>query len=388
MTPQFKRWVVLGMSTLCALSSTAAAMPYQHVRVSNMSELVQALGSHRTIHLSPGVYRAEKEQPTLLLKNLSNVRIVGDDAKKTILANDRCHTPLLAFENSKDVRVENLGFARLQPHADEQLDCRPEPVKELRGRNRPMVKPISKVVQWQNLATEIIRRRQQGIELPDYTAAIYPQLREQVQQDTRAFRPTEDAWPERRESMRPRLGKDYAFKHGKFWHKSGVQAQPATMIFDRGENLLVALDGQAEVIFAVEARNNTRRSWTHSESWLQENAIVPQSNAPAPNGIYAMGRALRDRPQSGVDFGSYRILIAGGMPTLREILFHSRDNRLQKEIPWNLDVNESNSRTLGCILLQDPDLVVLANTLHYTKQPIALVIQGRYAKNLQSPDFS
>ncbi len=387
MTPQLKRWAVLGLSTLCALSSTAAAMPYQHVRVSNMSELVQALGSHRTIHLAPGVYRAATEQPTLLLKNLSNVRIVGEDAQKTILANDRCHTPLLAFENSKDVRVENLGFARLQADADEQLDCRPEPVKELRGRNRPLVKPMSKIAQWQQLATEIIQRRQQGIELPDYTADIYPQLREQVHQDTRAFRPEEDAWSERRESMRPRLGKDYAFKHGKFWHESGKQAQPAAMVFDRTENLLVALDEQAEVIFAVEARNNTRRSWTHPESWLKDNAIVPQSNAPAPNGIYAMGRALKDRPESGVDFGSYRILIAGGMPTLREILFHSRDNRLQKEIPWNIDQNESNSRTLGCILLQDPDLVVLANTLQYTKKPIALVIQGRYAKNLQSPTF-
>lgn len=387
MIPRLKRWTVLGLSTLCALSSTAAAMPYQHVRVSNMSELVKALGSHRTIHLEPGIYRAAAEQPTLILKNLSNVRLVGEDPQNTILANDRCHTPLIDFQNSSRVRVENLGFARLQRDADEQLDCSPEPRQELRGRNRPLIKPVSKILRWQELATDIVQRRQQGIELPEYTAPIYENLREQVQQDTRALRATEDHWPQRTYSMRPRLGQDYSFKHGKFWHESGVLAQAATMVFDRSENLLVALDDRAEVIFAVEARNNTRRSWTHSESWLQENAIVPQSNAPAPNGIYAMGRALKDRPESGVDFGSYRILIAGGMPTLREILFHSRDKRQQQEIPWNVDQNQSNSRTLGCILMQDPDLVLLANTLQQTQKPIALVIQGRYAKNLRSPEI-
>ena len=388
MTPHLKRWAVLGVSTFCALTSTAAAMPYQHLRVSNMAELLQALGSHRTIHLEPGVYRSSQASPTLVLKNLSNVRITGDDAKTTVLANDTCHTPLLDFENSNDVRVENLRFARLQANVDERLDCSPEPREALRGRNRPLVKPAQKVQRWQQLAEDIGKRRQQGIELPEYTTPIYTDLLEQVSQDTRALEAAQDAWPQRQQSMRPRLGKGYSLKHGKVWHHSGVTAQAATMVFDRSHNLLVALDDQSEVIFAVEARNNTRQSWVQSESWLQEKAIVPESNAPAPNGVYAMGRALPDRSESGVDFGSYRILIAGGMPTRREILFHSRDKRLKQEIPWNIDKNQSNSRTLGCILLQDPDLVLLANTLQAAKKSVALVIQGRYAKNLSSPEIS
>lgn len=387
MPPHFKRWAVLGISALCALSSTAAAMPYQHLRVSNMAELLQALGSHRTIHLAPGVYRSSQASPTLVLKNLSNVRITSDNAETTVLANATCHTPLLDFENSNDVRVENLRFARLQADADESLDCRPEPREALRGRSRPLIKPAQKVQRWQQLAEDIVKRRQQGIELPEYTTPIYSDLLVQVNQDTRALAATQDAWAQRQQSMRPRLGKGYSLKHGKVWHHSGVTAQAATVVFDRSHNLLVALDDQSEVIFAVEARNNTRKSWDQSEAWLQEKSIVPESNAPAPNGVYAMGRALPDRPNSGVDFGSYRILIVGGMPTRREILFHSRDKRLKQEIPWNIDENQSNSRTLGCILLQDPDLVLLANTLREAKKSVALVIQGRYAKNLSSPEI-
>ncbi len=384
---QLKRWALFCVATLSTLSFTAAAAPYQHIRVSTMHELQQAMGSHRTIHLAPGVYRNTSENPTLTLKGVSNLKLMGSNTETTLLVNDRCHTPLLDFENSKQVRIENLGFARMHRQKDVELDCTPAARSELRGPARPLLKPAKKVQRWQQLAEDIIRRRDQGIELPEYTSAMYTELREQVKQDTIPLEPTLDAWSERKESMRPRLGKGYVKTSTGIFDKKGLSAQAAAIVFDRSENLAIALDHRSEVIFAVEARNNTRRSWTHSEEWLEKNAIVPQSNAPAPNGIYAMGRAIKDNPKRGYSFGSYRILIAGGMPTRREILFHSRDNRLEREIPWNEDVNQSNSRTLGCILLQDPDLQLLAGVLKQTRSPVALVIQGSYSKNLNSPQL-
>jgi len=141
------------------------------------------------------------------------------------------------------------------------------------------------------------------------------------------------------------------------------------------------------VILALEARNNTRFSWSQSDDWLMQKSIVPESNAPAPNGIYALGHVLKDSPELGASFGSYRILIKGGIPAKRQILFHSRDEKQNQEISWTQDINDENSRTLGCFLLQDFDLEIFASLIQESKYPVALVVQGKYSKNLASPNL-
>jgi hypothetical protein len=94
---------------------------------------------------------------------------------------------------------------------------------------------------------------------------------------------------------------------------------------------------------------------------------------------------IRDNPQASFSFGSFRIVLEGGKLTEREILFHSRDHKLNQEIPWAQDLNDENIRTLGCFLFQDPDLNLLAQLLLDANRPVALVVQGGYAKNISSP---
>ncbi|PKL76921.1 MAG: hypothetical protein CVV27_07840, partial [Candidatus Melainabacteria bacterium HGW-Melainabacteria-1] len=327
------------------------------------------------------------QQPTLVIHNVKNLNIVGQDPQHTKLVSTRCKGDLLDFEASSAVRLQGIGFGRMSPGETQELDCS----MGLRAASTgmlPVPEPdVAKIGNWQQLALQINRHRSRGIELPEYTDSLYPQLLEQVRAQTQPMDPAQDAIVERRHSIRPRLGQGYRLKGKQIVTAGHKPAQPAAMVFDRSHNLLAVLDSQANVILAVEGRNNTRQSWVYPSDWLMRKSMVPQSNAPAPNGVYAFGQLIKDSPTASHDFGSYRIVIEGGVLTQREILFHSRDHHLKREIPWQQDVNDELTRTLGCFLFQDADLNQLAQLLLDADQPVALVIQGDYAKNLNSPDI-
>lgn len=393
----------LSKSLSAALILSAFALPVQAgapptLEVSTMEQLIRAIGPHRTIRLKPGIYRISPDlqsspfirwsadkKPTLTLSGVQNLKIIGSGVHNTFLVNDRCSAPVLDFDNVKHLRLQNLSFAHMLDGESTELDCTPG-VRELAQlQAQPLRKNLKALQRWQKLARDIVRGGSQGVELPEYTAPLYPNVLRQVREESRPISAEHDALETRRHSLRPRVGKGYVFRPQGIFSTSGQRAQAAAVVFDRSENLVVVLDRDANLILALEARNNTRRAWTHSEDWMMRHSIVPESNAPSPNGIYAMGRPLKDSPTRGPTFGSYRILIEGGMPTQRQILFHSRDNRMTREIPWNVDSNQENSRTLGCVLMQDHDLMQLARLVQTAEAPIALVMQGRYAKNLKSP---
>lgn len=371
------------------------------LRVSNMQELVTAIGSQRRIEMAPGVYHLSSDlpkspfiswgsadAPALTINGVHNLQITGQGAQKTQLASTRCAGSVLDFTGSQGIQIRGVGFARMLPSQNQPLDCD----LGLRGRlaqsEAAFKQAPARLSQWQSLAKKIIQQRQAGIELPEMTDAIYPELLEQVRSQSSELPPEQDLLKNRQHAIQPRVGLIYSRNGQQVMAISNKQpAQISTLIFDRSHNLLSALDANAQVIMAWEARNNTRQSWDKSPDWLSQFSSVVNSNAPAPNGIYAIGRILNDSPEWGPSFGSHRILIEGGTPTRREILFHSRDQRQQSEIPWLVDSNDENSRTLGCILLQNPDLIQLAQLINQTRSPIALVLQGSYAKNLRSPEL-
>ncbi len=398
-------WPLLAASVLSfGLSQPALAKsPTQTVlRVENVDQLLQALGPNRTIQLQPGVYHLmpglqttpyvkwkSAEQPTLVIQKVKNLNIIGQDAARTKLVSTRCKGDLLDFEASSAVRMQGIGFGRMSPgELIEELDCS----MGERGAEvslMPDFKPDApKIRNWQQLAREISLSHSRGIELPSYTHALYPKLVEQVSVQTKPIEPAQDPIKVRHHSMRPQLGEAYRLTGKRILDSAQKPAQAAAMVFDRSQNLLAVFDKNAQVILAVEGRNNTRQSWSQSADWLMQKSMVPQSNAPAPNGVYAFGQLIKDSPTSSHSFGSYRIVIEGGILTNREILFHSRDHVLTKEIPWAQDINDEQIRTLGCFLFQDPDLNLLAQLLLDADQPVALAVQGSYAKNIKSPELS
>ncbi|MGV3523240.1 MAG: hypothetical protein ACO1RX_03400 [Candidatus Sericytochromatia bacterium] len=370
------------------------------LKVANVDQLLQALGPNRTIQLLPGIYHLSPglkptpyvkwkspDQPTLVIQNVKNLSLIGKGPTLTKLVSTRCKGDLLDFEASSAVRLQGIGFGRMSLGQTQELDCSMGPRGAETGMLPVIAPDVGKIQNWQRLAQDITRQRSRGLELPEYTAPLYPHLLEQVRAQTQPLDADQDAIAVRTHSLRPRLGEGYRLKGKQLVNAAQQPAQAAAMVFDRSHNLLVAFDAQAQVILAVEGRNNTRQSWVYPTDWLMQKSMVPQSNAPAPNGVYAFGRLIKDSPVASHSFGSYRILIEGGVLTQREILFHSRDHRLQSEIPWQQDANDENTRTLGCFLFQDPDLNQLAQLLKDAKQPVALVVQGSYAKNLTSPEL-
>lgn len=369
-------------------------------KVENIEQLLQALGPNRTVQLLPGIYHLvpglestpyvkwkSPEQPTLVIHNVKNLNIMGNGLENTKLVSTRCKGELLDFEATSAVRLQGIGFGRMLPGKQQELDCSMGP-RALEQDEPPEFKPdVNKIRNWQQVAREINRRRARGIELPEYTDALYPQLLEQVRSQTQPLAPAQDAIAERSHSIRPRLGQGYRLKGKQIVNTSQKPAQAAAMVFDRSLNLLAVFDSSANIILAVEGRNNTRQSWNYPAEWLMQKSMVPESNAPAPNGVYAFGQLIKDSPVASHNFGSYRIVLNGGVLNRREILFHSRDHSLNREIPWKQDLNDEETRTLGCFLFQDPDLNQLAQLLRDAAQPVALAVQGDYAKNLESPDL-
>ena len=396
-------WPLLARSLMFVslnLSVMAKTPATPTLKVENIEQLLQALGPNRTIQLQPGIYHLSPglkstpyvkwkspDQPTLVIHDVKNLNIIGNDLEHTKLVSTRCKGDLLEFEASSAVRLQGIGFGRMSPGEQQELDCS----MDLRGAAEgmvPVAEPdVGKISNWQRLAQEITRKHSRGIELPEYTEALYPQLLEQVRSQTQPLDPEQDAIAVRTHSIRPRLGQDYRLKGKQIVNAGQKPAQAAAMVFDRSHNLLAAFDSKANIILAVEGRNNTRQSWHHPAEWLMQKSMVPHSNAPAPNGVYAFGQLLKDSPTASHSFGSYRIVIEGGVLTSREILFHSRDNSLNREIPWKQDLDDESIRTLGCFLFQDPDLNQLAQLLLDADQPVALVVQGSYAKNLSSPEI-
>lgn len=382
------------------LPGLAKMAPLPTLKVANAEQLLQALGPNRTIQLQPGIYHLTPElkssayakwkspdQPTLVIQNVSNLNIIGPGPEQAKLAIPRCQGALLDFEASSAVRLQGIGFGRMLAGEEQELDCSLD-LRGLEQSKLSQIKPdVSKISSWQRLAREIRLSRSRGLELPEYTEALYPHLLEQVRAQTQPIEPQQDALAQRTHSLRPRLGTGYQLKVRQIFASNQQPAQAAVMVFDRSHNLLSVFDKQANIILALEGRNNTRQSWTQTAQWLMQKSMEPESNAPAPNGVYAFGKLIKDSPTSSHSFGSYRIIIEGGILTQREILFHSRDNSLKREIPWTQDINDENSRTLGCFLFQDPDLNQLAQLLLDADQPVALVVQGSYAKNLKSPEI-
>ena len=383
-----------------ASEATVYGPVMKQIEVSTMPELIQAVGPNRRIHLNPGIYRfsnkyqqtefvswIDENNPTLIIKDVSNLQMIGSGLKSTMMVNDRCSAPFLDFQQAKQVRLQGIGFGRMLQNQTEPLDCD----LGLRGRvekaNEVLTPQRDRLNQWHNLAEAIFTNKTRGIEVPEYTEALYTNVLEQVKSETRPIPSEQDLIQVRDHSIRPRLGQGFKLDGLKIFSEGGKQAQSVAFVYDRSHNLLTALDAQAHVILAVEAHNNTRFSWSQTPDWLMQHSIVPESNAPAPNGIYALGSVLKDNANAGESFGSHRILIRGGIPTQRQILLHSRDKKQTTEIPWTQDKNDENSRTLGCFLFQDYDLTLLANIIQGTRQPIALVIQGSYSKNLYSPEL-
>lgn len=391
----FRPWLA-GSLLLASLILPVAAKTVPTLKVANVQQLLQALGPDRTIQLQPGIYHLSPELATtpyagpkapglatLLIRNVKNLSLIGSDPQRTRLVSTRCKGDVLDFAASSAVRMQGIGFGRMSPGDDQELDCSPDP-RAAAVAAPAFVPDPAKVADWQRLAKDIARQRSRGLELSSYTEALYPGLLEQVKAQTLPLDESLDPLKERLHSIRPRLGAGYQLQ-GKRILKSQQPAQAAAMVFDRSQNLLAVLDARAQVILAVEGRNNTRQSWHHPAEWLMQNSMVPQSNAPAPNGVYAFGELIKDSPTASHSFGSYRIIIEGGVLTQREILFHSRDNSLSREIPWKQDLDDEETRTLGCFLFQDPDLNLIAQLLLDAKAPVALAVQGAYAKNLASP---
>lgn len=388
--------ILTGLSAPAMAKSSSAPT----LKVSNIEELLQALGPNRTIQLLPGIFHLtpglkstpyvkwkSPEQPTLVIHNVKNLNLIGHGLDQTKLVSTRCKGDLLEFEASSAVRLQGIGFGRMSAGEKQELDCS----VDLRGASlepaTTFVPDVKKISNWQKLAQAITRQHARGLELPEYTDALYPRLLEQVRGQTQAIAPEQDAIAVRSHSLRPRLGTGYRLKGKQILNAQQKPAQAAAMVFDRSHNLLAVFDDKAQVILAVEGRNNTRQSWKHPADWLMQKSMVPQSNAPAPNGVYAFGSLIKDSPTSSHSFGSYRMIIEGGVLTKREILFHSRDNSLKSEIPWKQDVDDEETRTLGCFLFQDPDLNYLAQLVLNADKSVALAVQGSYAKNLASPEL-
>ncbi len=390
-----------GLSALPVSAAQARNQARYKVRyqVSNFNELVQALGPNREIRLSPGIYQLEpgfKPSPyvkwrspdnhTLVVQNVKNLSITGSGREQTKLVSASCAGEILDFESSTAVHLQGVGFGRRLPGKTQELDCSPDLREQIEAAAMPAFKPDpAKIDNWQRVAHAIANHKSQGLQLPDFTQALYPQLLEQVKAQTAPIQPEQDPIRQRSHSLRPRLGENYQLSGKLILNQNRQPAQAAAMIFDRDQNLLAVMDAQAQVILAVEGRNNTRQSWVHTPEWLMQHSMVLNSNAPAPNGVYAFGTMIRDNPQASFSFGSFRIVLEGGKLTEREILFHSRDHKLNQEIPWSQDLNDENIRTLGCFLFQDPDLNLLAQLLLDANRPVALVVQGGYAKNISSP---
>ena len=369
-------------------------------KVENVEQLLQTLGPNRIIQLLPGVYHLEPglvstpyvkwkspEQPTLVIHNVKNLSIKGNGLESTKLVSTRCKGELFDFEATSGLRLQGIGFGRMAPGKHQELDCSLG-LRALEQEASPAFEPdVTKIRNWQRVAQDINHHRARGIELPEYTDPLYPQLLEQVRAQTQPLTPAQDVIAERTHSLRPRLGQGYRLNGKHIVNASQKPAQAAAMVFDRSLNLLAVFDANAQIILAVEGRNNTRQSWNYPAEWLMQKSMVPESNAPAPNGVYAFGALIKDSPIASHNFGSYRIVLNGGVLNRREILFHSRDHRLKREIPWRQDRNDEETRTLGCFLFQDPDLNQLAQLLRDATQPVALVVQGHYAKNLSSPDL-
>lgn len=240
----------------------------------------------------------------------------------------------------------------------------------------------------QEIASNVKDKGRRGLELNEQTSPIYP-IFDLVKSNTSEISSSQDTIQVRSHSMRPRIGDGYILQNGKVLNQLTLQpAQVAAAVFDRTHNVMVTLDSQGNPIMALETRNNTRRHWQNkSQEWLMDRSMTSGSNAPAPNGIYAIGANYASNSQEGKTFGSRKIGIKGGTITRREIIIHSRDKFEDKEIPWNLDRNHLFSRTAGCLLLQDPDVKLLSDMFKQTDSPIAMVVQGSYTKNITSPQL-
>jgi len=242
------------------------------------------------------------------------------------------------------------------------------------------------VKEWQKVANNIIHSGQHGIE--NYTQLEFqPNLTSVVSSQTTPIEQSQDKLKIRNYSMRPRIGNSYKISGEQILDKTtNMPAVPAAVIFDRSNNLIVAYDKSGKPIIAFEARNNTVKHFEDkSEEWLMQNSMKVGTNAPAPNGIYAIAAEYKDDPNSGKTFGSYKIAFAGGKIADRAILIHSRDYSQNKEIAWTKDATGLQNKTHGCFLMQDPDLVALANLLKEKTEPVAFVVQGSYKINYQSP---
>lgn len=291
--------------------------------------------------------------------------------------------PSVNFPTITDNQTTRLFGESFDP---QQLDF-PVPVQtsisSTTSHNRGQIR------EWQQLAGDMVSGRHRGVDKHRQDAPIYEGLLEQVTNQTQPISVSQDRLRHRQVSMRPRLGQGFRLNQGKIYDAQGQQARAAAVIFDRDNNLFTALNQQGDVILAVEARNNTRQHFTgKSDRWLKNNSVVSGSNAPAPNGIYAVEDIFRQSPRGGKSFGSNKINVAGGMMDDRLIRIHSRDYRTNKEIPWSVNRNTSNSRTLGCILVQDADLQLMGDLIRQSSSAVAVVVQGSYAKNLASPQVA
>lgn len=302
------------------------------------------------------------------------------------------HQGLMSFLHSLQASTAEQTGASVTSVANSSpegiIDTPSSSAKPLPVSVGPIPDQSAQIAQWQSLATQITEKGKRGLEMHGQTEPIYARLLEQVQSTTSEIPASADPLSRREYSIRPRVGQGYQFSNGSYLDAQGRPAQAAAVVFDREHNLLAALDSQGKIIMAVEARNNTNQHFAgRSEQWLANNSIVPETNAPAPNGIYAIGDIYKDSASSGKTFGSNRIVIEGGVITDRQILIHSRDNYQNREIPWDNDSSSLATRTAGCVLLQDPDLQMLSKLMNQSQSAVALVIQGAYAKNQESPQI-
>ena len=106
------------------------------MQVSNMQELVTAIGSQRRITLAPGVYHLSSDlpqnpfiswgsadAPALTIKGVHNLEITGQGAQNTQLVSTRCSGSVLDFTGSQGIQIRGVGFARMQPKQNQPLDC-------------------------------------------------------------------------------------------------------------------------------------------------------------------------------------------------------------------------------------------------------------------------
>jgi len=126
--PHPSRLLLVAVLSLCWTARADAARLGQTVTVTNAAQFIQAIGSHRTIKVRPGVYQLDSVQRSntkhvswtkvhdgwqLNIKNVTNLSIVGDGKTKPRLLVNARYAWVIRFENARGIRLRGLVLGHI-----------------------------------------------------------------------------------------------------------------------------------------------------------------------------------------------------------------------------------------------------------------------------------